>query len=147
MIVLPCAIAALVQRAPPLSPTQRPISHSALHSCRTSMCGEIRDISSFLQQVRAAKAALVRGLEEESGDISEDMFAVIKGLSSISPTGPNPSEDIDLWSGVNTPLPLLPLLPEPAKHGCVFSLRLQATSSFVVHSLDPSYRRASAPST
>ena len=67
------------------------------------MCGDITDIASFMLQVRAAKRALVRGLEEEDGEVSEDMAAVIAGLGSVNPTAPNPADDSDLWSGVKRP--------------------------------------------
>lgn len=75
-----------------------PISETPSFSANM-LDGAITDINSFMQQVRNAKAALLRGLLAEDGQISDDMHAVISGLSGVNPTAPNPAEDIDLWSG------------------------------------------------
>jgi hypothetical protein len=49
--------------------------------------------------LRAAKTALRQALEAESGALDEDALATVEALSQANPTEPDPSADVDLWSG------------------------------------------------
>ena len=97
LVIYLAVTAALVRQPVPRAQPARMCSTGA----------EIRDLQSFLQQVRAAKSALLRGLAAEEGRVTEDMLAVVEGLSSVNPTAPSPAEDVDLWSGASMPLPPL----------------------------------------
>ena len=75
-------------------------SARAVLGSQLAMCdGAITDIASFMQQVRATKAAIATALRAEEGAVSEDMRLAIEGLSSVNPTAPDPAVDIDLWAG------------------------------------------------
>ena len=97
LVIYLAVTAALVRQPVPRAQPARMCSTGA----------EIRDLQSFLLQVRAAKSALLRGLAAEEGRVTEDMLAVVEGLSSVNPTAPNPAEGVDLWSGASMLLPLL----------------------------------------
>ena len=50
--------------------------------------------------LRAAKSALRQALEAESGTMNdEDALATVAALSQANPTEPDPSADVELWSG------------------------------------------------
>lgn len=71
----------------------------APHVVQIAACEDDGDLSAFVQQLRAVKAALRAGLRAEAGKVSEDALAVVDGLQGVNPAAPDPSADTDLWTG------------------------------------------------
>ena len=60
---------------------------------------EAAEIPFDIHFLRSAKSALQCALAEEDGVLDDDAKATVDALALANPTDPDPSSDVDLWSG------------------------------------------------